>query len=240
MTISKNNLYILEIIVNSFKNIFEPNVFKWILWTIFFTLIALGCLSYCIFSIIKSFISVDIPFIGGYIDNFLIYSSIFAIIWGSTILFVPLSTIIFSLFQENIIKNVEMKYYPASVKELDTKTTTFLIAGFKLLGWTIIIHVFLFPLAIFYGGAFWWAPLTIIINGYLLSKEYFEAVGLRRFGFSEVKTIKNKLLFPCWFYGLISAILFLIPIINLFIPAILTLCMLHLFNRNLESGPKPD
>ena len=240
MKINKNNLYIIEIFINSIKNIFEPNVFKWILWTILFTIIALGCLSYGIFSIIKSFISVDIPFIGGYIDNFLIYSSIFAIIWGSTILFVPLSTIIFSIFQENIIKNVEVKYYPETIQKIEAKTTTFLIAGIKLLGWTIIIHVFLFPLAIFYGGAFWWAPLIIIINGYLLSKEYFEAVGLRRLGYNEVKIIKNKLLFPCWLYGLISAILFLIPIVNLFIPAILTLTNLHLLNKNLDNGPIPD
>ena len=240
MKINKNNLYIIEIFINSIKNIFEPNVFKWILWTILFTIIALGCLSYGIFSIIKSFISVDIPFIGGYIDNFLIYSSIFAIIWGSTILFVPLSTIIFSIFQENIIKNVEVKYYPETIQKIEAKTTTFLIAGIKLLGWTIIIHVFLFPLAIFYGGAFWWAPLIIIINGYLLSKEYFEAVGLRRLGYNEVKIVKNKLLFPCWLYGLISAILFLIPIVNLFIPAILTLTNLHLLNKNLDNGPIPD
>ena len=240
MKINKNNLYIIEILFNSIKNIFEPNIFKWILCTVLFTIVALGGLSYGIFSIIKSFISVDIPFIGGYIDNFLIYSSIFVIIWGSTVLFVPLSTIIFSIFQEYIIKNIELKYYPETIQKTEAKTTTFLIAGLKLLGWTIIIHIFLFPLAIFFGGAFWWAPLIIIINGYLLSKEYFEAVGLRRFSYTDVKTIKNNLLFPCWLYGLISAILFLIPIINLFVPAVLTLTMLHLLNKNLSNGPKPD
>ena len=55
-----------------------------------------------------------------------------------------------------------------------------------------------------------------------------------------VKKIKNQLLWPSWIYGVLSAILFLIPILNLFVPALLTLLMLHLFNKNFYKGPLPD
>ena len=180
MILNKNNKTIIEIFLISLKNIFEPKVFKWVIWTIILTAICLSILSYGIFILVKSFISVDIPFIGGYIDSFLIYSAIFVMIWGSTILFVPLSTMVFAIFQEKVINAIEIKYYPEALQKLEPKIATFLIAGIKLLGWTILIQLFLFPFAIFFGGAFWWIPLTIIINGFLISKEYFEAIGLRK------------------------------------------------------------
>ena len=240
MVFKKNNKIIIDIFLISLKNIFEPKVFKWVIWTIILTTICLSILSYGIFILVKSFISVDIPFIGDYIDSFLIYGAIFIMIWGSTILFVPLSTMVFAIFQEKVINEIEIKYYPETIKKLEPKIATFLIAGIKLLGWTILIQVFLFPFAIFFGGAFWWIPLTIIINGFLISKEYFEAIGLRKLDHFKVKIIKNQLLWPSWLYGILSAILFLIPILNLLVPALLTLLMLHLFNKNFYKGPIPD
>ena len=240
MIIKKNNELIINIFFTSIKNIFDPKIFKWVLWTITLTIISIGILSYSIFEISKSLITIDIPFIGGYIDNLLIYSVILITIWGSTILFVPLSTMMFSIFQENIIKEIEKKYYPEINQEIKTKYATFLFAGIKLLGWTILINIFLLPFALFFGGAFWWLPLTIIINGWILSKEYLEAIGLRRENKFLLKETKNKLFWPCWIFGIISAILFLIPVINLFVPALLTLLMLHIFNKKYNSGPLPD
>ena len=240
MIIKKNNELIINIFFTSIKNIFDPKIFKWVLWTITLTIISIGILSYSIFEISKSLITIDIPFIGGYIDNLLIYSVILITIWGSTILFVPLSTMMFSIFQENIIKEIEKKYYPEINQEIKTKYATFLFAGIKLLGWTILINIFLLPFALFFGGAFWWLPLTIIINGWILSKEYLEAIGLRRENKFLLKETKNKLFWPCLIFGIISAILFLIPVINLFVPALLTLLMLHIFNKKYNSGPLPD
>jgi len=156
MIIKKNNELIINIFFTSIKNIFDPKIFKWVLWTITLTIISIGILSYSIFEISKSLITIDIPFIGGYIDNLLIYSVILITIWGSTILFVPLSTMIFSIFQENIIKEIEKKYYPEINQEIETSYATFLFAGIKLLGWTILIIIFLLPFALFFGGAFWW------------------------------------------------------------------------------------
>ena len=92
MIIKKNNELIINIFFTSIKNIFDPKIFKWVLWTITLTIISIGILSYSIFEISKSLITIDIPFIGGYIDNLLIYSVILITIWGSTILFVPLSS----------------------------------------------------------------------------------------------------------------------------------------------------
>ena len=93
----KNHL--LNIFLLSIKNLFEPNIFKWVLYTTILTLIALSLLSFGIVYYVKDWLDTGIPFLG----NFLMYGATLAAIWGSTILFVPTSTIIFSLFQDKII-----------------------------------------------------------------------------------------------------------------------------------------
>ena len=129
----KNHL--LNIFLLSIKNLFEPNIFKWVLYTTILTLIALSLLSFGIVYYVKDWLDTGIPFLG----NFLMYGATLAAIWGSTILFVPTSTIIFSLFQDKIIDQIEEKYYPEVSKQLKIKFFTMLFAGIKLLGWSILI-----------------------------------------------------------------------------------------------------
>ena len=131
----KNHL--LNIFLLSIKNLFEPNIFKWVLYTTILTLIALSLLSFGIVYYVKDWLDTGIPFLG----NFLMYGATLAAIWGSTILFVPTSTIIFSLFQDKIIDQIEEKYYPEVSKQLKIKFFTMLFAGIKLLGWSILINI---------------------------------------------------------------------------------------------------
>ena len=186
----KNHL--LNIFLLSIKNLFEPNVFKWVLYTTILTLIALSLLSFGIVYYVKDWLDTGIPFLG----NFLMYGATLAAIWGSTILFVPTSTIIFSLFQDKIIDQIEEKYYPEVSKQLKIKFFTMLFAGIKLLGWSILINIIIFPLALFWGSSFFWIPINILITGYLISKEYSEALGLRKLSFIEVKELRNELFWP--------------------------------------------
>ena len=111
----KNHL--LNIFLLSIKNLFEPNIFKWVLYTTILTLIALSLLAFGIVYYVKDWLDTGIPFLG----NFLMYGATLAAIWGSTILFVPTSTIIFSLFQDKIIDQIEEKYYPEVSKQLKIK-----------------------------------------------------------------------------------------------------------------------
>ena len=55
-----------------------------------------------------------------------------------------------------------------------------------------LINIIIFPLALFWGSSFFWIPVNILITGYLISKEYTEALGLRKLTFIEIKELKNK------------------------------------------------
>lgn len=236
MQIIQSKYYIIDILLLSLKNLFDPKVFKWVLYTTIATLIGLASITFIIVYYVKDWLDTDIPFLG----DFLIYGATLAALWGSTILFVPISTIIFALFQDKIMDQVEKTYYPEISQELNIKIATMFFAGIKLLGWSILINIIIFPVALFWGNSLFWVPANILITGYLISKEYTEAIGLRKMTFSQIKEVRNNLFWPCWLFGTIGALLFFIPLINLFAAPFVTILMLHTLNLKGFNGPIAD
>jgi uncharacterized protein involved in cysteine biosynthesis len=211
-------------------------VFKWVLYTTIATLIGLASITFIIVYYVKDWLDTGIPFLGGV----LIYGATLAALWGSTILFIPISTIIFALFQDKIMDQVEKTYYPEISQELNIKIATMFFAGIKLLGWSILINIIIFPVALFWGNSLFWVPANILITGYLISKEYTEAIGLRKMTFAQIKEVRNNLFWPCWLFGTIGALLFFIPLINLFAAPFVTILMLHTLNLKGFNGPIAD
>ena len=233
---SKSQYYIIYILLLSLKNLFEPKVFKWVLYTTTVTLIVLASLTFSIVYYVKDWLDTGIPFLG----DFLLYGATLAALWGSTILFVPISTIIFALFQDKIMGQIERKYYPEISQEENIKIATMVFAGIKLLGWSLLINIIIFPVAIFWGSSLFWIPANVLITGYLISKEYTEAIGLRKMTFAQTKEVRNNLFWPCWFFGTLGALLFFIPLINLFAAPFITILMLHTLNLKGFNGPIAD
>ena len=132
------------------------------------------------------------------------------------------------------------RYYPETGKQLKIKISTMFFAGVKLLGWSILINIIIFPLALFWGSSFFWIPINILITGYLISKEYSEALGLRKLSFIEVKELRNELFWPCWLFGIIGALIFFIPIVNLFAAPFVAILILHTINSKGYNGPISD
>ena len=232
----QSKYYIIDILLLSLKNLFDPKVFKWVLYTTIATLIGLASITFIIVYYVKNWLDTGIPFLG----DFLIYGATLAALWGSTILFVPISTIIFALFQDKIMDQVEKTYYPEISQELNIKIATMFFAGIKLLGWSILINIIIFPVALFWGNSLFWVPANILITGYLISKEYTEAIGLRKMTFAQIKEVRNNLFWPCWLFGTIGALLFFIPLINLFAAPFVTILMLHTLNLKGFNGPIAD
>ena len=232
----QSKYYIIDIFFLSLRNLFDPKVFKWVLYTTIVTLITLAAITFAIVYYIKDFLDTGIPFLG----DFLIYGATLGALWGSTILFVPISTIVFALFQDKIMDQIEKKYYPEVSQEAKIKIATMFFAGIKLLGWSLLINIIIFPAAIIWGSSLFWIPVNILITGYLISKEYTEAIGLRKMTFAQTKEVRNNLFWPCWFFGTIGALLFFIPLINLFAAPFITILMLHTLNIKGFNGPIAD
>ena len=69
------------------------------------------------------------------------------------------------------------------------------------------------------------------LNGYLLSREFFELVAYRRLDIVNVNRIYKKFRFTLLGYGLVIAFISIIPVINFIVPLFGTAVMLHAFQR---------
>lgn len=130
------------------------------------------------------------------------------------------------IFLERIADAVERRYYPTlpavrtmPVGEVIASTARFLVIVLAL---NLLILVFLpfppvFPF-VYYA-----------VNGYLLGREYFELVALRRADPIEVRALRSAYRGRLFLAGLLVALLLTVPLVNLIAPIVGTAAMVHLY-----------
>ena len=69
------------------------------------------------------------------------------------------------------------------------------------------------------------------VNGYLLGREYFELVALRRIGPEEARRLRKAHRGKLFIAGVATALLLTIPVVNLLAPVVVTAAMVHLFEN---------
>jgi len=142
---------------------------------------------------------------------------------------------------DRVADAVEEKHYPhlpdvreTPMGEIISTTLRFLAL---MVGLNLVILVFLlfppvFPF-VFYG-----------VNGYLLGREYFELVALRRLEPVEAKALRKRHQGTLFAAGVLTAFVLTVPIVNLLAPIIATAAMVHLFEgwraRELKIATAPE
>ena len=132
------------------------------------------------------------------------------------------------LFLERIASVVEAQHYPNLPAPKHTPLADALIQAAKFLAVMVLINLVLLPFLfipplfpfMFYG-----------LNGYLLGREFFELVALRRLPQTEARALRKQKQTVVIGIGAVFAFLMTLPIINLLTPIIATATMLHLFEK---------
>lgn len=149
----------------------------------------------------------------------------------SAILFPGVATIIVGFFLEEVVAAVEAKHYPNEPKaraqpvgEVVASTAKFALAvvGLNLLClplYLILMFVPPFNLVLYY-----------LLNGYLVSREYFELVALRRMDPTAARAMRQRSRGKVLMAGILLTFLLTIPIINFLTPVIATAFMVHVFH----------
>jgi len=131
-----------------------------------------------------------------------------------------------SLFLDSIAGQVERVYYPGLPPPRRQAIHESLWNGLRLaliaIGLNILaLPIYFIPVLNFF--------VFYILNGYLLGREYFEAVALRRLSAGEVGELwrreKGRLIVA----GVVITLMLTIPFLNLVAPVVATAFMLHLF-----------
>ena len=118
-------------------------------------------------------------------------------------------------------------YLPSyALKLVPIRTLVWSLGFFALLvvvnALALVVYLFSGPLAPF---VFW------SVNGFLLGREYFQLVAMRRIGRDGAKALRRKHGFSIFVAGLLMTIPLSIPIINLLVPVLGAATFTHQFHR---------
>jgi CysZ protein len=121
---------------------------------------------------------------------------------------------------------VERQHYP-DVTAKPAPLAQSLTSAMRLAGLTIVLNLLALPFYIF--AALLTPFIYYGLNGYLLGREYFEMVALRRMDSSLARAMRQRHGGTLFMAGVVVAGLFSIPIVGWFMPAVAAAFMVHVF-----------
>ena len=148
-----------------------------------------------------------------------------AILLLSWFLFPGVVSAAIGLLGDRIAEAVEARHYPGlppargpSPAAAGAVALRFLVVSVAL---NLVVLVFLVVPPVF--------PFVFYaVNGYLLSREYFEQAALRRMDAAAARALKRERGGVLFLAGLVIAFLLTVPVLNLLAPVVATAAMVHL------------
>ncbi|MBC7954008.1 MAG: EI24 domain-containing protein [Rhodospirillaceae bacterium] len=146
------------------------------------------------------------------------------------ILFFPaLATAIMGAMLDDVADAVEARHYPQLNWPRPQKWPEILLTTLRFLVVMVAVNLLVLPIYVVLLITGLSIGLFLIVNGYLLGREYFELVAFRRLDPKEARLCFRHNLGRLWLAGGVIAFLFSVPLLNLLAPAIATAFMVHLF-----------
>ncbi|KIN74821.1 EI24 domain-containing protein [Sulfitobacter guttiformis] len=156
----------------------------------------------------------------------------------SVFLMVPVASAITSLFLDDVADAVESVHYPhipqaprTPFMEAMRDTLGFLAVIVAVNLCALILYLVFAPVAIF----IFWA-----VNGFLLGREYFMLVAMRRVGRVRAKELRRKHFLTVWLAGILMAMPLSIPLVNLAIPILGAATFTHLYQLLTTASRVPS
>ena len=175
--------------------------------------------------------SVDLPLIGPVtgVDTLLGVASFFLMLGLSVFLMVPVASAFTGIFLEDIVRSVEDRHYPALPPAVGAGLADSLRDTVNFFGLLVAINVlalFLYPFAGPASPLLFWA-----INGFLLGREYFTLVAMRRIGRDAARAMSRRNRATIWAAGTLMTLPLSVPLVNLIVPVLGVATFTHLFHR---------
>ena len=141
-------------------------------------------------------------------------------------LFPGVISAVIGIFLGDIANAVEARHFPSLGPAMGLPMAKAVLVTLGYLGVLIVLNLFLLVFLLI-------PPLFpfvfYTVNGYLLGREYFELVALRRIGPEEARRLRKAHRGKLFLTGVIMALLLTLPVVNLLAPVVITAAMVHLF-----------
>ncbi|WP_245638831.1 EI24 domain-containing protein [Roseibaca calidilacus] len=169
------------------------------------------------------------------LQTLLSIGSLLVMLGLSVFLMVPVASAFTGLFLEDVANAVELKYYPGLPAPTPVPLATALTDSLRYFGLLVALNLLGMVVFVFSGGlgfvVFWG------INAWLLAREYFTMVALRRHPAAEARALQQRHRWRLWFAGMWLAVPLSIPILNLLMPVVGAAAFTHMYHR--VQGRKP-
>lgn len=181
--------------------------------------------------------TVTLPWIGevSWVNDLISGASVLLLMVLSVFLMVPVASAFTSLFLDQVADAVEDRYYPALPPVQPVSWLDGLSDSLRFMG--VIVAANLLALIVYAVMAMTvvLAPFTPLVfwslNGYLLGREYFQLVAMRRLDRSAARSLFRRHSGTIWLAGSLMAIPLSVPLINLLVPIVGAATFTHLFHR---------
>lgn len=178
----------------------------------------------------KLLLSVSVPTSEDWRSDAVMVGGIIMAVALPTFFYPQIVTSVFELiFVERVACAVEARWYPTKGLPRSTSVRESMWVSLRLLVIGIVVNVvalILYVPLLLTGLAF---LLSFVINGYLVGREFFEVVALRRLAPQPASALRRRHRTMVWLTGGLLAFLYTVPLVNLIVPVLATAVMLHLF-----------
>lgn len=138
-----------------------------------------------------------------------------------------ITVVIAGMFQETVIKRVEDLYYPDTIPHGNLNFWSELLHDIKFTAWALFLNLMVLPFYLFGIGFL----ISILLNSYLLGKEFFEAAAGYHMGKANAEKLIKEHRMTVYSGGFVITVMTLLPVLNLIVPIFAVVWMVHVFHH---------
>lgn len=146
-------------------------------------------------------------------------------------LFPAVITVIVGFFLDQVADAVEARHYPGLPPPRAVSLSETVASSLRFALVTIVVNLLVLPL---YVLLIFLPPLNLVlfylVNGYLVSREYFELVAQRRLDPQTAARLRQQYRGRLQMAGVLLTLLMTIPLVNLLTPIVGTAFIVHVFH----------
>jgi CysZ protein len=157
------------------------------------------------------------------------------VVLGGIFLMPAITSLVASLFVDEIADHVEREHYPAERPGVALPFGLAMTEGTKTALLAILVYLIALPFVFVAGAGF---LVFFLATAWLLGREYFELAAMRFRPPTEAKAMRRDNAATIFTAGLIIAAFVSIPVVNLATPLFGMAFMVHMHKR--LSGPRPE
>jgi CysZ protein len=146
---------------------------------------------------------------------------------GGWFMLPALTVLIGGVFQETVIRRVEKTCYPETISNQRASFWMDLSHDIRFTLKALFLNLLALPLYVV-GIGF---PVSIALNSYLLGREFFESVAGYHMGKPEARDLGRRNPLAVYGGGFALTLISLTPIVNMFVPVIAVVWMVHVYHK---------